>query len=79
MTPKKQLVWYVLAQMKSNSPCYKQVMNDRFGSDMVEWFMAFAANYVKWNVLSETPETIECTDENHYLLEWFLVELIGTI
>jgi oxygen-independent coproporphyrinogen-3 oxidase len=79
LTPKKQLVWYVLAQLKSNSPAYKSVMKQRFGEDLMAWFMAFARNYIKWGVLAESEDKIQLTQDYHYILEWLLVELIGSI
>ncbi len=77
LTPKKQLVWYVLAQLKSNSPVYKSVINERFGADLLAWFIDFARNYIDWGVLAESGDKLEVTEENHYILEWMLIELIG--
>lgn len=79
MTPKKQLVWYVLAQLKSNSPVFKSVIKQRFGDDPLHWFMNFARNYINWGVLKETGDKISIIEENHYILEWLLLDLIGFI
>jgi oxygen-independent coproporphyrinogen-3 oxidase len=79
LTPRKQLAWYVLAQLKSNSPAYKTVMMQRFGEQETAWFMNFAGNYLKWGVLKEDDEKIRLNEKHNYILEWMLVELIGSI
>jgi oxygen-independent coproporphyrinogen-3 oxidase len=79
LTPEKQLVWYVLAQWKSNSPVYKSVIMERFGQDRFNWFMGLIVNYLNWGVLEESGDKVQVTDHNHYILEWVLLELIGSI
>ena len=79
LTPEKQLVWYVLARWKSNSPVYKSVIIERFGQDRFNRFMDLIVNYLNWGVLEESGDKIQVTDHNHYILEWVLLELIGSI
>jgi len=79
LTPAKQLIWYVLAQWKSNSPVYKSVIIERFGRDRFNWFMGLIANYLTWGVLIESGDKLEIAEEHHYILEWVLLELIGSI
>ncbi|MCP5103030.1 MAG: radical SAM protein [bacterium] len=75
----KQLVWYVLAQWKSNSPVYKSVIIERFGRDRLNWFIDFIADYLEWGVLSAQGDKVEVIESNLYILEWVLVELIGKL
>ena len=77
MTPQKQLTWYVLAQLKSNSPVYRSEIIQRFGENLLEWFMPLIRNYITWGVVKETGDKLEFSDDYHYLLEWMLIELIG--
>jgi oxygen-independent coproporphyrinogen-3 oxidase len=77
MTPQKQLIWYVLAQLKSNSPVYKPVIIQRFGENLLKWFMGLIRNYITWGVVEESEEKVELTPNYHYILEWMLIELIG--
>ena len=79
MTPKKQLTWYVLAQWKSNSPVYKSVITQRFGSDLLNWFSGLVKNYIAWGVLKESADKIEINEAYNYLLEWVLIELIDSL
>lgn len=79
LTPEKQLTWYVMAQLKSNSPVYKSVIRERFGPDRLNRFMGLVRDYLTWGVLRETGDKLELTENNHYILEWMLVELIGSI
>lgn len=79
LTPKKQLIWYVLAQLKSNSPVCKSVMRQRFGADLLAWFMGLARSYIGWGVLAESGDTLELTEDNHYVLEWMLLEFIAAL
>ncbi|MCP5054996.1 MAG: radical SAM protein [bacterium] len=73
----KQLIWYVLAQLKSNSPIYKDVIVKRFGEKRLDWFMGLARNYIAWNVLIDHGDRMEFTRENLYILEWMLIEVIS--
>jgi len=75
----KQLVWYVLAQWKSNSPVYKSVIIKRFGRERLNWFMDLIVNYLEWGVLRELEDEVKITEDNLYILEWVLVELIGKL
>lgn len=79
LTPEKKLTWYVLAQLKSNSPVYKSVIIKRFGRDLLNRFMSSIRNYITWGVLEDSGDKLELTQDNHYILEWMLVELIGSI
>ncbi len=79
LTPEKQLIWYVLAQLKSNSPVYKSIIIERFSQDRFNWFMGLIRNYLTWGVLKETGDKLEITEEKHYILEWVLIELIGSL
>lgn len=79
MTPDRQLVGYVLSQLKSNSPVYKSVIEQRFGSEHLNGFMNRISNYLQWNVLTQSGDKIEISKESHYLLEWVLQELVSTI
>jgi oxygen-independent coproporphyrinogen-3 oxidase len=79
LTPEKRLVWYVLAQLKSNVPAYKSVIGDRFGEQLLSGLMDLVRKYVSWEVLRESGDTIELTREGHYILEWMLLELIAAI
>jgi oxygen-independent coproporphyrinogen-3 oxidase len=79
LTPEKQLIWYVLAQWKSNSPVYKSVIIERFGQDQLNWFMGLIGNYLRWGVLKESWEKLEITEDKHYILEWMLIELIASL
>jgi len=77
MTPQKQLTWYVLAQLKSNSPVYQSEIIKRFGENLLAWFMPLIRNYITWGVVKESGDKLEFSDDYHYLLEWMLIELIG--
>ncbi|NIM17325.1 MAG: radical SAM protein [Candidatus Aminicenantes bacterium] len=79
LTPEKQLIWYVLAQLKSNSPVYKSVIINRFGQDRFNWFMGLVRNYINWGVLQEFRDKLELSEDYHYILEWMLVELIDSL
>jgi len=79
LTPEKQLIWYVLAQLKSNSPVYKSVITERFGQDLLNWFMGLVRNYIDWRVLKDSGDKLELSEDQHYILEWILVELIGSL
>lgn len=79
MTPKKQLVWYVLAQLKSNSPVYKSVMRERFGNELPQWFMTRIGHYLQWGVLDDYGDAIEINETYYYILEWVLLDLIDAI
>jgi oxygen-independent coproporphyrinogen-3 oxidase len=79
LSDEKKLTWYVLAQWKSNSPVYKSVIIERFGREQLSRFMRLIAHYLDWGVLEEMGDMVELTDRNHYLLEWILVELIGSL
>jgi oxygen-independent coproporphyrinogen-3 oxidase len=79
MTPKKQLIWYVLAQLKSNSPVKRTVIIDRFGHNLLNWFMELARNYITWGVLLDSGEKLEIAEEYHYILEWVLLDFIESL
>lgn len=79
LTPQKRLTWYVLAQLKSNSPVYKSVINHRFDPECRDWFMGLIGKYITWGVLQEVGDKIELTGESHYILEWILLELIHSL
>jgi oxygen-independent coproporphyrinogen-3 oxidase len=79
LTPQKRLAWYVLAQLKSNSPVYKSVISDRFDLECRDWFMGLIGKYITWGVLQDTGDKIELTGESHYILEWILLELIHSL
>jgi oxygen-independent coproporphyrinogen-3 oxidase len=79
LTPEKRTIWYVMAQLKSNSPVYKSVIVNRYGEKMLNWFMGLARDYLDWQVLDNSGDKLELTEDHHYLLEWMLVEMIGSI
>jgi hypothetical protein len=79
MTTEKQLIWYVMAQWKSNSPVYKSVIIRRFGHEFLNWFMGLVHNYITWEVLKETGDKLEITEAYRYILEWILLELIDSL
>lgn len=82
LSMKKQLVWYVMAQLKSNSPVYMSVIKDRFGEDLAKWFRMLVDNYLIWGVLEESGEEnrrIELNSAGHYILEWLLLDLIAAL
>jgi oxygen-independent coproporphyrinogen-3 oxidase len=79
LTPEKQLIWYVLAQLKSNSPVYKTVIIDRFGQELCDRFMELVGNYITWGVLQDSGDKLKLTKESHYILVWMLVELIQSL
>lgn len=79
MTPEKKLIWYTMAQLKSNSPVYKSVILKRYGKDLLDWFMGLTRNYVDWRVLTESDDKLELTEESHYILEWMLLEFINSL
>lgn len=79
LTPEKQLIWYVLAQLKSNSPVYKSVISQRFGQDLLNWFTGLVENYIAWRVLKDSGDKLELTENHHYILEWMLLELISAL
>jgi oxygen-independent coproporphyrinogen-3 oxidase len=79
LTSEKLLIWYVLAQWKSNSPVYKSVIIERFGRDRFSWFMGLIANYLTWGVVIESGDKLEIAEEHHYILEWVLLELIHSL
>ncbi len=79
MNPKRRAVWYVLAQLKSGSPFYKSVLRDRYGRELQDWLMDTLKNYVHWGVLIDSGDKVELNDYYNYILEWMLVELIGSI
>jgi oxygen-independent coproporphyrinogen-3 oxidase len=79
LTPEKRTIWYVLAQLKSNSPVYQSVIRERYGEEMLNWFMGLARDYIDWQVLSNSGDKLELSEDHHYLLEWMLVEMIGSI
>ncbi|UCH98228.1 MAG: radical SAM protein [Candidatus Aminicenantes bacterium] len=79
LTPEKQLTWYVLAQLKSNSPVYKSLISQRFGQDRCNRFMELVQDYINWNVLKESGDKLELTAHHHYILEWMLLDLIGSL
>jgi oxygen-independent coproporphyrinogen-3 oxidase len=79
MTAEKQLIWYVMAQLKSNSPVYRSVMKERFGPDLLQWFLGLIRNYISWGVLEESGDRIDITTDSHYILEWMLLELIAAL
>jgi oxygen-independent coproporphyrinogen-3 oxidase len=79
MTTEKQLIWYVMAQWKSNSPVYKSVIIQRFEHEFLNWFMGLVQNYITWEVLKETGDKLEITEGYLYILEWILLELIGSL
>jgi oxygen-independent coproporphyrinogen-3 oxidase len=73
----KQMVWYVLAQLKSNSPIYKDVVLKRFGEQRLDWFTRMARSYISWGILKESSDSWTCPREHLYLVEWMLIELIS--
>jgi oxygen-independent coproporphyrinogen-3 oxidase len=79
LTMEKQLTWYVLAQLKSNSPVYKPVIIDRFGQELCDWFMELVGNYITWGILQDSGDKLKLTKESHYILEWLLLELIQSL
>ncbi|MDQ1351597.1 MAG: hypothetical protein QG657_1902 [Acidobacteriota bacterium] len=79
MTPEKQLIWYVQAQLKSNSPVYKTVIINRFGPNLLNWFMELARNYITWGVLHDSEDKLEIAEEYHYILEWVLLDFIHSL
>jgi len=79
LSPQKQLVWYVLAQWKSNSPIYKSVISQRFGQDLLNRLMNLTRHYLTWGVLNESGDKIQVNEEYHYILEWILLELIDSL
>ncbi len=79
LTPQKRLVWYMLAQLKSNSPAYKPFIIERFGKEGLDWLMEIINNYIGWGVLQDTNDKIELTGESHYILEWLLLDLIHSL
>ncbi|MGE5343978.1 MAG: coproporphyrinogen-III oxidase family protein [Candidatus Omnitrophota bacterium] len=79
MTPKKQLVWYVLAQWKSNDPVYQSVITQRFGPELLNWFKGLIRNYLNWKVLEESEDKITVKEESHYFIEWVILELIAAL
>jgi len=79
LTLEKQVVWYILAQLKSNGPIYKSVIVRRFGQGHLNRLPELMRDYLAWGVLKETGDKIEITAEYHYVLEWMLLELIASI
>jgi oxygen-independent coproporphyrinogen-3 oxidase len=79
MPLKKQLIWYVLAQWKSNSPVYKSVILKRFGEDLLSWFMGLIVNFIEWKVVIDSGDKFEVTEYAHYIIEWILLELIDSL
>jgi oxygen-independent coproporphyrinogen-3 oxidase len=79
LSPQKQLVWYVLAQWKSNSPVYKSMIIQRFGQNLLNWFMNLTRHYLTWGVLNQARDEIQINEEYHYILEWILLELIDSL
>ena len=79
MTVEKQVIWYVMAQWKSNSPVYKPVMIQRFGHEVFAWFKTLVQRYITWEVLKESGDKLEISEEYHYILEWILLELITSL
>jgi len=79
LSPQKQLVWYVLAQWKSNSPVYQSVILQRFGENLLNRFMEQIRHYLTWGVLTQSGDKIRIEEKYHYILEWILLELIEAL
>jgi oxygen-independent coproporphyrinogen-3 oxidase len=79
LSPQKQLIWYVLAQWKSNSPIIQSVIIQRFGENLHDWFMKLIQHYLTWGVLNASEDKIRVNEAYHYILEWILLELIEAL
>jgi oxygen-independent coproporphyrinogen-3 oxidase len=76
VTPDKQLIWYALAQWKSNQPLSKAILRSKYGEVRLQWFMGLIRDYVNWQALIETRETIELTESARSILDWILGDVI---
>ena len=77
VSDKKKLIWYVLAQWKSNKPAYKEELRKRFGDQLSKWFLGLIQNYVSWDMLVETSDVIEMTESARLALDWVLGDIIN--
>lgn len=51
----------------------------RFGEDLLKWFMGLIRDYITWGAVEESGEKVQLTPDYHYILEGMLIELIGNL
>ena len=73
----QQLIWYVMAQWKSNSSVSTAAICTRYGVPLLEWFMQLIRDFVRWGLLLFVQDTITLTDDGRSLLEWMLQDMIS--
>lgn len=77
LNSEKELVWYALAQWKSNRPLYKDILRNKFGEEKLQWFLGLIDNHLAWQTLYESDEAIEITETARAILDWILGDIIN--
>jgi len=76
MNLKVQLIWYILAQWKSNSPLYKERVHSKFGVDLFNHLVKTVDDYIKWGVIIDFGDRMEISEEGKSFVEWILLEIV---
>jgi len=76
LTARKQLLWFALAQWKSNAPLDLGASSSRFGDDVCDEFRMRLDKFCDWELLSVQDDRYSVTEGGKGAVEWVLQELI---
>ena len=79
MQDKEQLLWFIIAQWKSNLPVYLNEIRARFGAEGESFLRTVAGDFSKWNLLSISDEGFVLTDGGKSILEWMICDMMRRI
>lgn len=76
MDRKQQMLWYVMAQFKSNAAVKSSELAARFGAESLNDFHRLIKDFVDWKVLTASGGETKMTEGGKSILEWILRDMI---
>jgi oxygen-independent coproporphyrinogen III oxidase len=75
----QQLLWFVMAQWKSNLPVYLDDVEARFGDEAGRYFQSIIEDFVKWGLIAVSEGAFTLTGGGRSVLEWMIRDMIQQI
>jgi oxygen-independent coproporphyrinogen-3 oxidase len=76
MRNKEQLLWFVMAQWKSNLPVYLDDIKIRFGDEAGNYFQAIVKDFAGWGMVSISDNVFSLTEGGKSILEWMIRDML---
>jgi oxygen-independent coproporphyrinogen III oxidase len=76
MREREEMLWFIIAQWKSNLPVYLNDIRYRFGETGETLLRTIAGDFSGWNLISISDESFTLTDGGKSILEWMIFDMM---